>query len=224
MITYYDSVEQGSPEWASLRCGRLTASEMSLLVTPTLKVASNDKERGHLYELAAQRVTKYVEPKYVSDDMLRGIYDEVKAKEIYSEKFSHLQDTGFVINDKFGFVIGCSPDALVGEDGIVECKSRRMKYQIQTIASNEIPKEYSIQLQTSLLVTERKWLDFISYSAGLPLFVKRVFPDKEVQEAIVAAATVFEANLSELLASYNAVAAALIPTEREVDQGDEIIL
>jgi len=70
-ITYYPELIQGSEEWHALRCGLLTASEMKLIITPTLKVASNEKERAHLYELLAQRITKYVVPTYVSDDMLR---------------------------------------------------------------------------------------------------------------------------------------------------------
>ena len=33
------------------RCGLLTASEMKLIVTPTMKVANNDKTRSHRREL-----------------------------------------------------------------------------------------------------------------------------------------------------------------------------
>ena len=36
-------------------------------------------------------------------------------------------------NDDHGVVIGYSPDGLVGDDGLIECKSRRQKYQIETI-------------------------------------------------------------------------------------------
>ena len=57
---------QGTDEWHAQRCGMLTASEMKLIVTPTFKAASNDKERAHLYELMAQRLTGYVEPHYAS--------------------------------------------------------------------------------------------------------------------------------------------------------------
>ena len=75
-VTIYREMIQGSEEWSAARCGLLTASEMKLIVTPTLKAASNDKERGHLYELLAQRITRYVEPRYVTDDMLRGQNDD----------------------------------------------------------------------------------------------------------------------------------------------------
>ncbi len=221
MITYHKEMVQGSEEWAAARCGLLTASEMHFLVTPTLKIASNDKERAHLYELLAQRITQYVEPAYVSDDMLRGIDDEIDALGIYDEHHAPVERVGFVINDKFGFTIGYSPDALVGKNGQVECKSRRAKYQVQTIVEGIIPPEYMIQLQTGLLVTEREWCDFVSYSGGLPMFVLRCYPIEKVQAAILEAATAFEAKMAENLAKYAKGIEGLIPTERRIR--DEVI-
>ena len=155
-ITYHADLIQGSEEWMAARCGLLTASEMSLIITPTLKAASNEKERTHLYELLAQRITQYVEPRYVSDDMLRGQEDEIDALIAYEKNHAAIERVGFVTNDKWGFTIGYSPDALAGDDGLVECKSRRAKYQVQTIVEGKVPAEYMIQLQTGLLVTERK--------------------------------------------------------------------
>ena len=43
MITVHKEMVQGSDDWAAARCGLLTASEMKLIITPTLKAASNDK-------------------------------------------------------------------------------------------------------------------------------------------------------------------------------------
>jgi tetrahydromethanopterin S-methyltransferase subunit B len=212
---------QGSEEWAAARCGLLTASEMHLIVTPTLKAASNDKERGHLYELLAQRITQYVEPRYVSDDMLRGMDDEIDALELYSENHAKIERVGFITNDKFGFTIGYSPDALVGADGQVECKSRRAKYQVQTIVEGVTPPEYMIQLQTGLMVSERKWCDFVSYSGGLPMFVLRCYSIQKVQDAILEAATGFETRLASNLAAYSGAIKGLIPTERKTR--DEVI-
>ena len=40
-------------------------------------------------------------------------------------------------NDDHGVVIGYSPDGLVGDDGLIECKSRRQKYQIETILADK---------------------------------------------------------------------------------------
>lgn len=222
-ITYHRDLLQGSEEWLAARCGLLTASEMKLILTPTLKAASNDKERAHLFELLAQRITRYVEPHYISDDMLRGMSDEMDACLIYAKHFAPLQNVGFITNDKWGFTLGYSPDGLVGDDGLVECKSRRQKFQVQTIidhivddASGSIPADYTMQLQTGLLVSERKWCDFISFSGGLPLVVIRVHPDPVIADAIVNVAGEFEQRLQKRLGEYERAAATMIPTERKV--------
>ena len=221
-VTYHNDLVQGSEAWLQARIGLLTASEMKLILTPTLKVANNEKTRAHLYELLAQRITGYVEPFYVSDDMLRGHADEVDARILYSEKLAPVQDCGFITNSKWGFTIGYSPDGLVGDDGLIECKSRRQKYQVQTIlesvTADEAPAEYMLQLQTGLLVSERKWIDFISYSGGLPMAVIRVHPDPVMQEAIIDAATEFELQMQTKRADYEGAlvsTARLFPTERK---------
>lgn len=216
---YHADLIQGSDEWLQARCGVLTASEMKLIVTPTGKVANNDKTRAHAFELAFQRLTKYVEPQYISDAMLRGQEDEIYARQAYHENYAPVAETGFVTNDSLGFTIGYSPDGLVGDDGLIECKSRCGKYHVQTIAQNEVPDDYILQLQTGLLVTGRDWIDFISYCGGLPVFVKRVEPDPELQEAIIAAATAFEQRVQDVMTEYRATIAnmrSVIETERRV--------
>lgn len=225
-ITHHPHVEQGSDEWLQLRCGLLTASEMKLILTPTLKAANNDKTRAHAYELAYQRITNHVEPQYISDAMLRGQEDEIYARQAYADHYAPVTETGFVTNDKWGFTIGYSPDGLVGNDGLIECKSRCGKYQVQTIASDAVPDDYVLQLQTALLVTERKWIDFISYCGGLPVFVKRVEPDEQVQEAIIAAATGFQERVDDIVRDYRATLLTMpkvIETER-VEREYEIII
>src|SRR5690606_34444232 len=219
---------QGSPEWLALRCGMLTASEMKLIMTPKLKPADNDKSRSHLYELLAQRITGYVEPSYISDDMLRGQGDEVRARALYAEKYAPVEEVGFVTREvAMGVTVGCSPDGLVGSDGMIECKSRRQKYQVQTALDlwqgKGIPEEYRLQIQTALLVCDRDWCDFVSYSGGLPMIVERVFVDDAMREAIVRAAEKLESDLRSWTGGYSGYVAARgwHPTERvtETDGG-----
>lgn len=224
-ITVNRDLVQGSDQWLAARCGLLTASEMHLIVTPTLKAASNEKERSHLFELLAQRITKYVEPRYVSDDMLRGQEDEIEAVMVYSREYAPVEAAGFITNDKFGFTIGYSPDGLVGADGLIECKSRAQKFQIRTIiehvSAETIDPDFVIQAQTGLMASERKWLDHISYCGGLPMVVVRVWPDETVQEAILTAATGFESRMRAAEKKFHEVLASkakLIPTERRIEQ------
>jgi len=217
-IVYHNDLLQGSDEWHAARCGLLTASEVKLIMTPTLKIAKNDKARAHVYELAAQRITQYTEPSYIGDDMLRGWDDEITARDIYSERHIPVIETGFVTNDQWGFKIGYSPDGLVGDDGLIEIKSRRQKFQAETIINMEVPVDYSLQLQTGLLVTGRQWIDFISYSGGMPMVIIRVMPDPVVQAAIIEAASEFEATVSAAMLAYLKNSKGMIMTERKVEQ------
>lgn len=223
MVTYHPEVDQGSAEWLAMRCGLLTASQVKLILTPTLKTDNNEKTRAHLYELLAQRITQYVEPAYLSDDMLRGMSDEVDARILYDAKVAPVTSCGFITNDRWGFTIGYSPDGLVGEDGLIEVKSRRSKFQVQTIlqaASDGMPPaDYMLQLQTGLLVSERSWIDFISYCGGMPMLVLRVHPDERIQAAIVEAATDFHERLEDAEIQYRLGLTGLrtFPTERKME-------
>jgi predicted phage-related endonuclease len=221
-ITIHRDLLQGSDEWLAARCGILTASEMSRIITPTLKVARNEKASAHLFELLAQRITGYVEPHYISDDMLRGQVDEIEARALYAKHYAPVEEVGFITNDEWGFTIGYSPDGLVGDDGLIEVKSRRQRFQVATIVDWGVPAEYMLQLQTGLLVSGRSWVDFCSYCGGMPMVTLRVHPHEEMQAAIIEAATAFEKQLAEYLAGYRdhttMTGARLIPTERRIEQ------
>ncbi len=224
-VVHHPNVAQGSAEWFAMRCGVLTASEMKLILTPTLKVAANEKERAHLYNLLAQRIVGFVEPGFIGDDMLRGYEDEIDAKAAYAQHYAQVEDCGFITNDEWGFTLGYSPDGLVGDEGLIEVKSRRHKFHVETIlecvTKKTAPAEFMLQIQTGLLVSKRKWLDFISYSAGLPMATVRVFPDREIQTAIIEAASAFHDRIDTKLIEFAAVLrsdARLIPTERRVEQ------
>lgn len=224
-IRIHADLIQGSEEWHQARCGLLTASEFDRIVTPTLKIAANAKERAHCWELAAQRITGHVEAGYVSDAMLRGHEDEIVARQLYSERFAPVEQCGFVTNSTWGFTLGCSPDGLVGDEGMIECKSRGQRFQVQTLCEwfvdRSPPEDFMLQVQGELLVTGRNWCDLISYSGGLPMVTMRIEPDRAVQHAILDAAAKFEARINEIVATFGAAAASdlpLIPTERRVEQ------
>ena len=109
---YHADLDQGSEAWLAARCGLLTASEMKLILTPTLKVAKNDNSRAHVYELLAQRISGHVEPSYIGDDMLRGMSEEVDARLLYEKTSAPVQTVGFITNWKWGFTLGYSPDEI----------------------------------------------------------------------------------------------------------------
>lgn len=225
-ITYHPNLIQGSDEWADIRRGKITASEMSKVLTPTLKIADNADTRSHVYELAAQRITGYTEPTYFGDEMLLGTLNEPIARQLYHDSFAPVTECGFITNDDHGFTIGYSPDGLVGDEGLIEIKSRRAKFQVQSIVEGEVPKEHVLQIQTGLLVTGRKWCDYVSYSGGMPLWPIRAYPDDAVHEAIIAACGAFEAKVAKVVNAYHErlLNEKWVATERLVEASDEMII
>ena len=207
-------VEQRSEEWFQARAGIVTASVVGKLLTPTLRVADNDTARGIIAGLVAERITGRVEETYTNADMMRGVLAEPFARDIYSTHYTQAVEAGFMVREEADWRLGYSPDGLVGDEGLLEVKAPRAKGHISTILADEVPSFYMPQLQAGLLVTGRDWIDFCSYTSGLPLFVKRIYPDPKWFNAITAACIQFEQNTAALVDRYNTAATGLHPTER----------
>lgn len=220
-LTILPDLDQGSDEWMDQRRGIVTASMVGRLLTTTGKVANNDTSRTLTAQLVAERITGWTDPVFVSDDMLRGHDDEPRAVAVYEEHYAPVETVGFMVRDidggDFGYRIGYSPDGLVGDDGLIEVKSRRAKKQLQTILEDEVPAENYAQLQCGLLVSGRAWIDYCSYAGGMPFYVKRVFPDPDWFDAILAAVTAFELAASLMVGDYLKAVKGLPMTERVVE-------
>ena len=211
----FDDLEQGTDEWHTQRRGIITASVIGQLITPkTIKPAANDYSRALTMHLAAERITGYTEPVYVSADMERGNLDEPIARDLYSKHHAPVTEVGFMVRDDWGHKIGYSPDGLVGDDGLIEIKSRRQKKHLATILADEVPIENMAQVQCGLLVSGRKWCDYISYCGGMPLYVKRVLPDTKWFVAIQEAVNTFEESVTQMIATYTKATRGLPQTER----------
>jgi hypothetical protein len=209
---------QGTEEWMDQRRGMVTASVVGQLVTPgTIKVAKNDYSRALTAQLVAERITGWTDPVYVSDDMLRGHEDEPRARDLYSEHFAPVVESGFMVREEPGWKLGYSPDGLVGDDGLIEVKSRRPKKHLQTILSGEVPAENMAQLQCGLFVSGRAWIDYVSYAGGMPMWVKRVLPDSRWFDAIESAVIAFEEAAAEMVTAYETATAGMPTTERVVE-------
>lgn len=213
-LTVYRDLEQRSEEWYKVRRGILTASVVGKMVTPTLKVADNETSRGITASLVAERITGRTEETFVTDDMWRGIEHEPYARDVYSGHYQQAVECGFMRRDEDGWTLGLSPDGLIADEGLLEIKCPRAKGHVATILADEVPAGYMGQCQAALLVSGRKWLDYVSFCAGLPLFVKRVLPDPAWHEAIKAACIQFETTATEWVAAYTEATEGLPATER----------
>ena len=180
---------------------------------PVLTVANNDTSRGLTNTLVAERITGRVVQAQPNAAMQRGKLDEPYAREVYSEHHAPVDEVGFIVRDFGKFKLGYSPDGLVGDDGLIEIKSRDPKKHLATILADEVPAENMAQCQTGLFVTGRAWIDYTSYAGGMPLWTKRVYPDQRWQDAITDAALTFEANAADITNRYLAAVEGLPATE-----------
>lgn len=192
--------------------------------SPTIiEPASNDVSRSITALLVSERITGWTEEGWISDAMWRGIIEEPLARAKYAEHHHvAVEEIGFMVRDDWGFRIGYSPDGLVGDDGLIEIKSRAPKSQVATVISGHPPAENMAQLQCGLLVSGRKWIDYISYAGGMALWRRRVFPDERWFRAIIRAVGVFESNAAEMVRLYAEETEGLPMTERIVTPAMEL--
>ena len=188
--------EQGSAEWVEARLGIPTASEFKRILTPTGKPSTS--REGYLAELLAewalgQPVTEFGGTEWTE----RGQMLEPDARADYAFQVDCEPSlVGLILRDE-GRMCGASPDALVGENGLLELKCPKAGKHLLYLARNELPREYSAQVQGQIWVTGREWCDFTSYYPGLPSFCIRVAPDDRYQAALDESMPVF---IEELLA------------------------
>lgn len=220
-LTILDGLEQGSTEWHDARRGLVTASVVGKLLTPTLRVADNDTSRALTETLIAERISGFTEETHMTSDMFRGVLSEPIARDLYSTYYSQAVECGFLIREEDGWTLGYSPDGVVGSEGLLEVKAPRARTHLRTILADEVPAHYMAQCQAGLLVSGRKWLDFLSYCGAMPIFVKRVYPDPAWFDAIEAACRAFEERARDVIADYHIKVRGLpiaerIPTDLEL--------
>ena len=212
-LVVHDQMEQGSPAWHSTRAGIITASEIGDLLTGTGKIADNETSRGFIAAKTAERITGKADEVPTTPAMRRGYEDEPVARDLYAEWSGiPVEQVGLMVRDfdlPIGLRIGYSPDGLVGDDGLIEIKSRTQRRQMLAITNDAVPAENMAQIQCGLLVSGRAWCDYVSYSADLRLWVKRVEPDPEWFDALRKAALAAELAITEHLATYERATAGM---------------
>ena len=173
---------QGSPEWHQARLGKVTASRISD-VAAKIKTGWGASRAKYMGELIAESLTHEPTPSFVNAAMQHGTDTEPQAAAAYSfYTDAELELVGFVDHPKIDQA-GCSPDRLIGKDGLVEIKCPQTSTHIDTLLGSSIPKKYIDQMQWQMACTKRKWCDFVSFDPRMPpetqLFIQRVERDKE---------------------------------------------
>lgn len=172
------NLEQGTEEWLAIRAGLPTASEFSKLVTGTGKASTqlSDYAATLAAELYAGKPLERWEGNGATE---RGHEIEPIARANYEfQREVEIVQVGFVTNHG----AGCSPDGLVGTDGLHEIKSQMAKGHVQTLAyyrkNGKVPPAYYPQVQGQLLICEREWADLDFYHPELPGLTVRIERDE----------------------------------------------
>jgi hypothetical protein len=177
------SVAQRSEAWDRLKLGIPSSSEFHRILTP----GGKDSEQWEQYACAliAERLLGRKLDSYVSPWMERGAELEIDAVRWYElDRDLDTEVIGFVTTGDGK--VGCSPDRLVGDDGLLEIKAPAPATQVQYLITGAIDRKYKPQLQGQLWITERQWVDILAWHEELPRAVIRVERDEKYIERLAA--------------------------------------
>ena len=212
----YVDCEQGSNEWVSARLGIPTATGFKRIVTP--KGALSASREKYMAELVAEWCRKEPFHDFQSEEMQRGKDLEPEAFKVYGMMRDVDPETvGFIYKDE-SKLVGCSPDGLVGDDGLLELKCPMLSTHLLYLAQGELPKEYFAQCQGQIWITGRAWVDMMSYFPGYPHFMIRTLPDPDFQRALDKNIHIF---CSELVALRQRLVDMGVPVEEHYEYKDE---
>src|SRR5688572_21155893 len=119
--------EQGTPEWHAARCGVVTASVFATVMAKGRGGGPSETRKKLLYQLAAETITGEHVPTWDGNKHTeRGHAMEPQVRDLYMATCDEeCRQVGFMRRGR----IGCSPDTLVGEHGLLEIKTSRRTFR-----------------------------------------------------------------------------------------------
>jgi hypothetical protein len=187
---------QNDADWHQHRSGLITASQFKTVMANGKGGTESKTRSGYMRRLAAEIITGEPLESFTSQAMARGHVMEDEARRYYA--FLHdiePQQVGFIRNGRKG----CSPDSLLGNDGLLEIKSQRGDLLIETLMKDQFPPEHVAQVQGQLWITEREHCDIMVFWPGMPTFVKRAGRDEVYIAKLSDAVDRFTDELDELV-------------------------
>lgn len=162
------AILQKTPEWYSLRLGKLTASKVAD-ATAKIKTGEAASRRSYRAMLVAERLTGIAQGVDLSNNksVQWGNDAEPLARAAFeAETGQFVVEVGFVDHPNIAMA-GCSPDGLLDDDGVIEIKCPNTATHIEYLKANTVPSEYRKQILWQLACTGRKWAKFVSFDPRL---------------------------------------------------------
>lgn len=196
-----DHVKQGTDEWKALKCGKFSASRASDLMAKGKGGQPSATRANLIAGLACERMTGQFIESYHNGVMDRGNVVEAEAADAYAvARMAALSECGWIAHPTIPNV-GCSPDRLVDDDGLLEAKCpSSMSRHMAALREGAHAKEHWLQAQFQLWCSGRAWCDVVSYDPrwrpALRLAITRVFPDRAMFSEFAAAIAVAEIEIA----------------------------
>jgi len=191
--------QQGSREWFEVRMGIPTASQFSAVMANGKGGAESKTRKTYMYKLAGEILTGEPMDSFSNAHTERGHEMEPEARRYYAfQQDADPQLVGFIRNTS----AGASPDSLVGNNGLLEIKTKLPHILLDVIERGEFPAEHKAQCQGQLWVAEREWIDLVCYWPKMPCHIVRAYRDEDYIKQIAAAVGKFNDELAAVVAKY----------------------
>jgi hypothetical protein len=147
------------------------------------QLAGTQLIRSRRVPVIAERVLQRRVEFYNLPAMDRGLIVEAEAGDWYEfDQDVTVERAGFITDDDH--TVGCRPDRLVGDEGLLEIKAPLLQTQVEYWPSGEINGRFRPQLQGQLYVSQRSWVDLLCRHDVFSKIVMRVEPDEKFIKAL----------------------------------------
>lgn len=158
---------QGSDEWKLARCGSLGASRIADATAKT-KTGYGASRANLMADLLTERLTGVLAEGFTNAAMQWGIDHEEEARTAYEFRADLTVDPVALIKHPTIAGTHCSPDGLIGGDGLVEIKCPQTATHLETLLGAAPADRYIKQMQWQMACSGRIWCDFVSFDPRLP--------------------------------------------------------
>jgi YqaJ-like viral recombinase domain len=186
-VIWHDAA-QGSPAWLDARRGVVTGSRFRDARDKLKSGKPSGKQIAYAYDVARERVGGKAPEVYVNAAMRFGTENEPLARLAYELATGNVvEEVGFCTDDEG--IFGCSPDGIIGSEGVLEIKSIVSSDTLFTAVVDGDYSAYMDQIIGYHWLLGCKWVDLVLFcpdleEIGLSLTIIRINRDEEAIEAL----------------------------------------
>lgn len=156
--------KSGLSDWQLARLGKITCSHFGE-VKYLKSGAWGETALTYLYDLIGEHLTGQPSELFSGSRATEwGNQYEEEALAAYKQRTGRKTKPGHFLPDRVLPLVGGTPDAFCGEQGVLEIKCPfNFKNHLRTVITKKVPDDYKSQVLGHLMLSGREWCDFVSY-------------------------------------------------------------